>query len=325
MLKYYIVIKHRTHLEELILKGKIACSKSISAVGKSRVRCKLKINMSRFTNPSYNLLAGSKIPNSISSVRNYVIFPTPDKLNTLTTGSRYKRGSSKLIMRQKRMEFGMVRNGKPWGSRRVHSTNHFIGKGPSYFSLDKNLPLGNFKSKQLEMLKSNIINGRKCTNLSIIMSDPNFLIAVWVKTRFESTGLTTTLNKKNTLDGIKISQFEKTANTIRNGEFQFLPLLRKYISKSNGKKKLLIVSPSKNKIVQEAMSFLLFLIFEGDFNGDSYGWVNNKGCHIALNQIKMKFSHNNWFIKGEIEQKFTTLNHQVIVGLLKEKIEDQAF
>lgn len=324
MIKYYIVIKHSTYLREPISKGTTACTKSIPEVVKPRADCQLKINMSRLTNPSYNFLAGSEVPKNISSVRNYVVFFTLDKLNMPATSSRHKKGSSKLITRQKQTEFGMIRNGKPWGSRKARSTKNLLRKEPTYVSLEKTVLSGTFESKQLKVLKSNIISNKKCTNLSIIMSDPNFLIAAWVKIKSKSGSLTPALNK-DTLDEIELSWFEETANTMRNGKFQFSPSRRIYTPKPNGKKRPLTIPSPKDKIVQEAMRFLLLLIFEGNFNEDSHGWVTNRGCHTALNQIKMQFNHDNWFIEGELEQQFPTLNHEIIVNLLKQKIEDQAF
>merc|ERR1712146_703594 len=85
-----------------------------------------------------------------------------------------------------------------------------------------------------------------------------------------------------------------------------------------------IPSP-RDKIVQEAMRFLLMLVFEGDFSKSSHGWVTGRGCHTALNQIKMEFAHDHWLIEGDIDQQFPSLNHQVLVNLLKTKIDDQAF
>lgn len=81
----------------------------------------------------------------------------------------------------------------------------------------------------------------------------------------------------------------------------------------------------KDKIVQEAMRFLLMLVFESDFSKNSHGWVTGRGCHTALNQIKMQFANDNWFIEGNINQQFPTINHQVLVNLLETKINDQAF
>lgn len=86
---------------------------------------------------------------------------------------------------------------------------------------------------------------------------------------------------------------------MRNGKFQFSPSRRTYISKPNGKKRPLTIPSPKDKIGQETMRFLLLLIFAGEFSEDSHGWVTNRECHTALNQIKMQFNHDNWFIRKE--------------------------
>jgi len=156
------------------------------------------------------------------------------------------------------------------------------------------------------------------------MSDPNFLIAAWARIRSNSRSLTFALSKE-TLDGIALSWFEETANTMRNGIFQFSPSRRTYISKFDGGKRPLTIPSPRDKIVQEAMRFLLMLVFEGDFSKNSHGWVSGRGCHTALNQIKMEFAHDNWLIEGDIDQQSPSMNHQVLVNLLKTKIDDQAF
>jgi hypothetical protein len=126
------------------------------------------------------------------------------------------------------MELAMTRNSKESGLRRIHSTNSSIGKEFSYVRLDKKVLSGIFESSQLSILKSNIVGNLKCNNLSIIMSDPDFLISAWVKIRSNSGSLTPTFSKE-TLDGIELSWFEKTANTMRNGVFKFSPSRKIYI------------------------------------------------------------------------------------------------
>lgn len=77
------MIKRSTYLRKLILKGNIACTKRHSV----RVDTELLNNMGRFTNPSYNFLAGSKVTNKILGVRNYVVFLTLNESSYPTTGS----------------------------------------------------------------------------------------------------------------------------------------------------------------------------------------------------------------------------------------------
>lgn len=314
------VIKHDAYLRGPTSQGTIACIKRRS----ERVGAELTTNMGRFTNPSYNFLAGFEVPINRLSVRNYIVFLSPSKFNEPAANSSFRKGSPKLVLRRKRTEFAMIRSSKELGLRRVHSTASSCRKGLSYVRFDKDTLSGVYKSNQLDLLRSYIISNKKCINLSRIMSDPNFLIAAWARIRSNSGNLTSALSKE-TLDGIALSWFEKTANTMRNGIFQFSPSRRTYISKSKGGERPLIIPSPRDKIVQEAIRFLLVMVFEGDFSKSSHGWVSGTGCHTALNQIKMEFAHDNWFIEGEIDQQFPSLNHQVLVNLLKTKIDDQAF
>lgn len=171
-----IVVKHSIYLRSPTSKGKIAYTKRHFETFTSRVKAELKINMGRLTNPSYNFLAGSEVPRSLS-IRNYVIFLILDKFKESTVSSGYKEGSPKLIMRRERMEFAITQNLKKWGLRRVHSTNSSIGKEPSCVRSEENVLSGTYESYQLKILESNIIKNQICTNLSKIMLNPNFLIA----------------------------------------------------------------------------------------------------------------------------------------------------
>lgn len=315
-----VVIKHDAYPRGLTSQGTIACIRRRSEIANA----KLLTNMGRFTNPSYNFLARSEVPIKRLSVRNYIVFLSPSKFNKPAASSSLRKGSPKLVLRRKRTEFAMTRNSKEWGLRGVHNTATSCRKGPSYVRFDKDTLSGGYESNQLDLLRSYIIGNKRCVNLSKIMSDPNFLIATWAKIRLNSGSLTLGLSKE-TLDEIALPWFEETASTMRNGIFQFSPFRKTYISKSDGRKKSLTIPSPRDKIVQEAMRFLLMLVFEGDFSKNSHGWFSGRGCHTALNKIKMDFTQDNWFIEGEIDQQFPSLDHQVLIKILKTKIEDQAF
>lgn len=314
------VIKHDAYLRGLTSKGTIACIKRRS----EKASVKLLTNTGRFTNPNYNFLAGSEVPIKLLSVRNYIIFRSLSKFNKPPVSSRFRKGSPKLVSRRKQMEFAMTRNLKELGLRRVHSTVSSCRKGPSYVRFDKDTLSGVYKSNQLDLLRSYIVSDKKCVNLSDIMSDSNFLIASWARICSNKEGLSFTRDNK-TLDGITLSWFEKTAKAMRNGRFQFSPLKKSYRSKSGKKRKFLTIPSLKDKIVQEAIRFLLILIFESDFSKNSHGWVIKNESHNALHQIKMEFTQDNWFLTGTIDQNFPSLDHQILVNLLKTKIDDQAF
>ena len=318
----YIVIKHNAYRRKLISKGNIACIKRHS----ERAGAKLLVNMGRLTNPSYNFLAESEISTKCLSVRNYIVFFTPSEFNKPATGSSFRKGSPKLILRRKRTEFAITRNSKEWGLRRVRSTAASCRKGPSHVRFDKDMLSGVYASNQLDLLRSCVISNKKCNNLSIIMSDPNFLIFARTRVHSNSEDLILIKNRSAVLDEGDLAWFQKTANTIRNGVFQFSPSKRTYASGLSRKKRpLVIIHTLKDKIIQEAMCFLLTLVFENDFSKNAHGWATGRGCHMALNQIKMRFARDHWFIKGDTSQQPLRVNRQVLVKLLKTKIADQAF
>jgi retron-type reverse transcriptase len=167
---------------------------------------------------------------------------------------------------------------------------------------------GTYKNPQLLELTSKAQNREQLNNLSKIMSDPKFLIGCWVRIRSNKRGLIPVI-KEETLDEIKISWFIDTANSIRNGRYKFSSAL----------------NDPRNKIVEEAMRQLLEMIYEPRFLECSHGWRSNKGCHTALNDIRMLFGSVNWFIKGNINQEFESLNHTMLVELLMKDIKDQPF
>lgn len=76
---------------------------------------------------------------------------------------------------------------------------------------------GIYESDQLNILKFNIVKNQKCMNLSLITTDPTFLVAAWVRIMSEQESLTSTLI--NILNGAQLVWFEEIASTIWDGKF----------------------------------------------------------------------------------------------------------
>jgi len=74
------------------------------------------------------------------------------------------------------------------------------------------------------------------------MSDPDFLIASWVRIRSNKGSTTPAFD--GTLDGIQESWFTETAGMMRNGGYKFKVARRKYIPKPNSNKLRPLTMPS---------------------------------------------------------------------------------
>lgn len=222
------------------------------------------------------------------------------------------------------MEFGILQHLGKCGERRNRSTGLIARKGSSLIQFTDFELSGSYKGEQLFKLKSNIIKRKKANNLSNILSDPKFLITCWVRIRPNKGSLTPAFD--GSVDGINLSWFTETAKQIRNGKYQFKVARRKHILKPNSDKlKPLTMLSSKDKILQEGMRFLLEIIFEPSFKDNSYGWRPNRSCLTAINDIKMKCKGASWYIEGDIEQQFPSLNHKFLISILNSRIHDQAF
>lgn len=78
------------------------------------------------------------------------------------------------------------------------------------------------------------------------------------------------------------------------------------------------------------MTILLFLIVILAVISDSYSCRLNKGTHKAINQFHkyfLKVSHNNtrncWVLKADIRKFFASIDHNILISILKEYIQDE--
>lgn len=315
-------VNHCTYSEGLTHRRNTACAKRLI----ERVSVEVPITMDRLTN-LFKHEGGSEVPGLFMNqwgVIAYVVAFILIRSKLPTSIRSYTCESPKVIYRQETKELGISRNTKVWGRRRIHSTAFICRKGFSHISSPEFELLGSYKSNELKKLLNDVKNNLICTNLSTILSDPDFLIACWVNIRSKAGGTTPALGKE-TLDGIQAKWFEETSKSFRNGSFNFKPARRTYIPKPNGKLRPLTIPSPKDKIVQEGMRYLLELIFEPTFRNSSHGFRPNRGYGTALNDIKTKFGETKWFIEGDVNQQFSTVNHNILVKLIKNRVKDQPF
>lgn len=127
------------------------------------------------------------------------------------------------------------------------------------------------------------------------------------------------------IDNMSLSRIEKLIASLKDESYQPQPSRRVYIPKKNGKMRPLGVPAFDDKLVQEATRMILEAIYEGHFEYTSHGFRPNRSCHTALAQVQKSFSGAKWFIEGDIKGFFDNINHDVLIGLLKERISDDRF
>jgi retron-type reverse transcriptase len=57
----------------------------------------------------------------------------------------------------------------------------------------------------------------------------------------------------------------------------------------------------------------------------SHGFRTGRGCHTALDEIASTWTGTTWFIEGDIADCFGSLDHEVMLAILAERIHDKRF
>jgi group II intron reverse transcriptase/maturase len=142
---------------------------------------------------------------------------------------------------------------------------------------------------------------------------------------YSNQGAMTPGATQETADGMSMEKIEAVIEAMRRERYRFSPAQRKYIPKKNGKLRPLGLPTWSDKLVGEVVRLLLEAYYEPQFSDRSHGFRPGRGCHTALREIADTWTGTTWFIEGDISDCFSSLDHDVMIGILAEKIRDNRF
>jgi group II intron reverse transcriptase/maturase len=101
---------------------------------------------------------------------------------------------------------------------------------------------------------------------------------------------------------------------------------RVLIPKEKGKTRPLGIPATQDKLLQVAVKRLLEAIYEQDFSRSSFGYRPDIGALDAVDTltIKLQFGRYNFIVEADIKGFFDNLNHDELLKMLAERVDDKA-
>ncbi|MBQ0849445.1 maturase [Streptomyces sp. BH-SS-21] len=143
---------------------------------------------------------------------------------------------------------------------------------------------------------------------------------------YANTGAMTPGVTKETADGMSLEKIGSIIDALRAERYRWSPARRVYIEKKGStKKRPLGLPPWSDKLVAEVVRLLLEAYYDVQFSDRSHGFRPQRGCHTALSEVVEVWKGTHWFIEGDISDCFGSLDHDVMLSILAEKIHDGRF
>ncbi len=133
-------------------------------------------------------------------------------------------------------------------------------------------------------------------------------------------------------DGVTIEDVERegveqflsqTAQNLKASSYRPRPVLRVYIPKADGRQRPLGIPTVRDRVVQQACKLVIEPIFEANFRDNSYGFRPKRNAQQAVTEVKKSLITSWWIVDADIQSYFDTIDHSVLLSLLKRRISDR--
>ena len=142
---------------------------------------------------------------------------------------------------------------------------------------------------------------------------------------YSNQGVTTEGVTAETMDGMSLAKIDRIIEALRYERFRWTPVRRVNIPKPDGKTRALGIPTGPDTLLQEVIRMIMEAYYEPQFSDRSHGFRPGRGCHTALSNVVDYWSGVRWFVEGDIKGCFDNIDHDVLLSVLGEKLQDNRF
>lgn len=150
--------------------------------------------------------------------------------------------------------------------------------------------------------------------------NPEFYLRAYAKT-YRNDGAMTKGTTAETVDGMSLARIRRIIELVQSERYRWTPVRRTQIPKRRGGTRPLGIPTWSDKLLQEVLRLLLEAYYDPRFRDSSHGFRPGRGCHTALADIQM-WRGVVWYIEGDIKGCFDSIDHEVLLSILREDIHD---
>jgi group II intron reverse transcriptase/maturase len=176
----------------------------------------------------------------------------------------------------------------------------------------------------LDVLRERGRKGLPLTQLYRQMFNPSIYLLAYGNI-YSNQGAMTPGACGETADDMSEGLIREIIELMRFERYRFAPARRVYIPKKNGRLRPLGIPSWRDKLVGEVVRLILEAVYEPSFSSRSHGFRKGRGCHTALREIRDGWTGTVWFIEGDISDCYGSVDHEILMQILSEKIGDQRF
>ena len=220
------------------------------------------------------------------------------------------------------------------GAKSAHGTGENPGQGAAYSdqslcaTVSSNDEQGQPDSTWNILNKLNRmggINNHPINGIHKQMGRLELWIAAYAKLS-RNPGSLTRGTDSNTIDGTSIATLKALRTKVLTGSYPWGSIRRTWIPKpGRGEKRPLGIPNFQDRVVQEVIRMLLDAIYEPRFKDCSHGFRTYRGQHSCIKYVRAWFPGTLWYIEGDISKCYDSIDHDVLLALLKRRLKDKQF